>query len=144
MSLYYSDEAVTIYHGDCREILPLLDPVDLVLTDPPYGHGDKWAGGTWASNPIYKDAFDWDAQKIENDFIRGLAAYGKSAIIWGGNYYELSGSRCWLAWEKTSKMDTMADFELAWTNLDRPAKMFLENRNPESNRDLLLLRRPDF
>jgi DNA modification methylase len=29
----------TIIHGDCREVLPLLDPVDLVLTDPPYGIG---------------------------------------------------------------------------------------------------------
>ena len=34
---YYQDESVTIYHGDCREILPLLPKVDLVLTDPPYG-----------------------------------------------------------------------------------------------------------
>lgn len=34
---YYSDEWATIYHGDCREILPQLQPVDLVLTDPPYG-----------------------------------------------------------------------------------------------------------
>ena len=33
---YYQDNAVTIYHGDCREILPMLEPVDLVLTDPPY------------------------------------------------------------------------------------------------------------
>src|ERR1700677_2050805 len=32
---YYQDDAVTIYHGDCREILPLLPKVDLVLTDPP-------------------------------------------------------------------------------------------------------------
>jgi len=35
---YYKDERVTIYHGDCREILPTLpdNSVDLVLTDPPY------------------------------------------------------------------------------------------------------------
>jgi hypothetical protein len=33
---YYQDSAVTIYHGDCREILPQLPKVDLVLTDPPY------------------------------------------------------------------------------------------------------------
>ena len=35
---YYQDESVTIYHGDCRDILPLLEPnsVDLVLTDPVY------------------------------------------------------------------------------------------------------------
>lgn len=36
---YYADESVTIYHGDCRDILPSLGKVDLVLTDPPYGIG---------------------------------------------------------------------------------------------------------
>ena len=36
---YFEDGAVTIYHGDCRDILPTLGPVDLVLTDPPYGVG---------------------------------------------------------------------------------------------------------
>lgn len=36
---YYEDEVVTIYHGDCREILPQLDPVDVVITDPPYSVG---------------------------------------------------------------------------------------------------------
>ena len=34
---YYSENGITIYHGDCREILPHLEPVDLVLTYPPYG-----------------------------------------------------------------------------------------------------------
>lgn len=34
---YYQDDFCTIYHGDCRDILPHLEPVDLVLTDPPYG-----------------------------------------------------------------------------------------------------------
>ena len=37
MKPYYQDDHVTIYHGDCREILPELPKVDLVLTDPPYG-----------------------------------------------------------------------------------------------------------
>ena len=37
MKPYFQDDAVTIYHGDCREILPSLPKVDLVLTDPPYG-----------------------------------------------------------------------------------------------------------
>jgi site-specific DNA-methyltransferase (adenine-specific) len=39
MKAYYEDSAVKIYHGDCREILPTLPRVDLVLTDPPYGVG---------------------------------------------------------------------------------------------------------
>jgi site-specific DNA-methyltransferase (adenine-specific) len=34
---YYQDDYCTIYHGDCREILPTLPKFDLVLTDPPYG-----------------------------------------------------------------------------------------------------------
>ena len=36
MKPYYQDDSCTIYHGDCRDVLPLLEPVDLVLTDPPY------------------------------------------------------------------------------------------------------------
>ncbi len=36
MKPYYEDESVTIYHADCRDVLPTLGPVDLVLTDPPY------------------------------------------------------------------------------------------------------------
>jgi site-specific DNA-methyltransferase (adenine-specific) len=36
---YYDHAGITIYHGDCREILPELPKVDLVLTDPPYGIG---------------------------------------------------------------------------------------------------------
>ena len=39
---YYADDAVCIILGDCRDILPLLGPVDLVLTDPPYGIGAKY------------------------------------------------------------------------------------------------------
>lgn len=41
MTPYYSDDWVSIYHGDCREVVPTLDDgsVDMVLTDPPYGLG---------------------------------------------------------------------------------------------------------
>jgi len=46
---YYQDSHCTIYHGDCREILPQLEPVDLVLTDPPYDFESKGGGfyGNW-------------------------------------------------------------------------------------------------
>ena len=48
MKPYYSDSHVTIYHGDCREILPTLDPVETCITDPPYGlsfMGKDWDHG---------------------------------------------------------------------------------------------------
>lgn len=45
---YYEQDGITIYHGDCREILPHLPKVDLVLTDPPYNCGKDY--GTYKDN----------------------------------------------------------------------------------------------
>jgi len=61
MKPYYEQSGVTIYHGDCRDVMELWIGIrakafDLLLTDPPYGHGEKWSGGTWASDPMYADA----------------------------------------------------------------------------------------
>ena len=44
MKPYYESGGITIYHGDCREILPTLEPADLILTDPPYFRvkGEAW------------------------------------------------------------------------------------------------------
>jgi len=41
---YYADDAVTIYHGDCRDVLPTLDSIDYVFTSPPYNRGDMSGG----------------------------------------------------------------------------------------------------
>jgi len=46
MNPYYEDESVTIYHGDCRDILPPCFEIDLILTDPPYGVGYDYGDGT--------------------------------------------------------------------------------------------------
>lgn len=43
MKPYYEHAGITIYHGDCREILPQLPSCDLILTDPPYGIGLEYA-----------------------------------------------------------------------------------------------------
>jgi DNA modification methylase len=42
---YYEHAGLTIYHGDCRDVLPELEAMDLVLTDPPYGTGWSRGGG---------------------------------------------------------------------------------------------------
>lgn len=44
MKPYYSTDLGTLYHGDCLEIMPQLDPVDLVLTSPPYDDLRKYGG----------------------------------------------------------------------------------------------------
>ena len=46
MKPYYEHNGITIYHGDCREVLPQLGRVDLVLTDPPYGVGIEYTTET--------------------------------------------------------------------------------------------------
>jgi site-specific DNA-methyltransferase (adenine-specific) len=57
MKPYYQDKWVTIYHGDCREILPQLDvKVDLVLTDPPYGVGKDYGEGSKDDLPTFVGA----------------------------------------------------------------------------------------
>lgn len=122
MKPYFQDDSVTIYHGDCREILPTLAPVDLVLTDPPYGIGSLMHGGKdtghWGQlaqgNP-------WDMEKPSLDMILKMPS---DLIIWGGNYFELPPCRGVLAWRKLNAVPTQADFEMAWTTLDMPAKMF--------------------
>jgi site-specific DNA-methyltransferase (adenine-specific) len=55
MKPYYSHNGITIYHGDCLDIMPHLEPVDLVLTDPPYGVTQN----TWDRIEKTKAAFDF-------------------------------------------------------------------------------------
>jgi len=49
---YYDRDGITIYHGDCREILPQLDKVDLVLTSPPYDNLREYGGYTFDFDTI--------------------------------------------------------------------------------------------
>lgn len=46
MKPYYQDSAVTLYHGDCREVLPAIEPVNIVVMDPPYNAGKNYGDGT--------------------------------------------------------------------------------------------------
>ena len=121
MKPYYQDSSVTIYHGDCREIVPSLGRFDLLLTDPPYGIGALMKGGTWGGSQKYDKMRELDTSAPSLDF---LIALGIPSIIWGGNYFGLPPSRCWLSWSKINVVPTMASMELAWTNLDKPAKEF--------------------
>ena len=135
MKPYYQDSAVTIYHGDCFEIVPQLGRFDLLLTDPPYGLGRKLHdGGTWSTNPIYDAMLEWDVSIPTTDQILSLRSFCEKAIIWGGNYYQLPPSRCWLIWRKQNKMPTLADFEMAWTGFDANAREFTEISNPDGKR----------
>jgi site-specific DNA-methyltransferase (adenine-specific) len=110
-----------LYLGDCREVE--LPSVGGLVTDPPYGIGDKMQGGTWGAAEKYADFRAWDIAP-DTETLASFVAKAHHAIIWGGNYFDLPPSRCWLSWSKTNSVQTMADFELAWTNLDKPCKQW--------------------
>jgi site-specific DNA-methyltransferase (adenine-specific) len=132
---YYDCDGITIYHGDCREILPTLPKCDLLLTDPPYGLGERLHnGGTWSTNPIYDAMLEWDLDPVDINLLSMFISLCEKSIVWGGNYFPLPVSRRWLAWKKINTMPTMADFELAWCSFDGNAKQYEAIRNPDGKR----------
>lgn len=124
--------AATLYLGDCREILPTLGKVDAVVTDPPYGIGEsarKVRSRGTSSERVrrltvtdYGD-FDWDKAPPPGWLIEQLRDIGTWQIIFGGNFFDLPPSSCWLVWDKLNTGD-FADCELAWTNLQKAVRRF--------------------
>jgi DNA modification methylase len=123
-------DGVDLYLGDCREILPTLGRVDAVVTDPPYGIGaTAWQinraghrhGHALAPSNDY-GVSDWDGQPADSAVIALLRAISNWQIIFGGNYFNLPPSRCWLVWDKRTGDNDYADCELAWSNLDKPVR----------------------
>ena len=130
MKPYYQDQSVTIYHGDCRQIVPQLGSFDLLLTDPPYGLGKKLQGGSWGKK-YEGNNIDWDAAAPDLDFV---IPHGHKCIIWGGNYFPLLPSRRWLVWNKPNAVPSAADCELAWCSWDGNAQVFTKTVNPDGKR----------
>ena len=114
----------TLYLGNCMEIMPTLGKVDAAVFDPPYGIGE--AAGKNASRGKAAVAKDygrsgWDD---EPDFeaVEQALAVSKYQIIFGGNYYLLPPTSCWLVWDKLNGNNDFADCELAWTNLSKAVR----------------------
>lgn len=114
----------TLYLGDCTEVMPTLEQVNAVVTDPPYGIGE--AAGKNKSRSVLADSTDyghskWDDNPIDQKIIDNLLTY-KYQIIFGGNYYDLPPTSCFLIWDKENGNNDFADCELAWTNLDKAVR----------------------
>ena len=116
MRPYYQDEWVTIYHGDCREILPELPKADLVLTDPPYGVEITRSNRLSISRG--RGAEEWDREPPTMATMQSVIASGQDAIVWGGNYFGLPPCRGYLVWDKQNDGRDFGECEYAWTTLD--------------------------
>jgi site-specific DNA-methyltransferase (adenine-specific) len=98
---------------------------DLAIVDPPYGIDDKFKGGK-SGKMNFNEVVDkgWDCVPSKEYFIE-LQRVSKNQIIWGGNYFDLPPTRCFIVWDKCISDDfTLAMAELAWTSFDKLAKIF--------------------
>jgi DNA modification methylase len=114
----------TLYLGDCLEILPTLERVDAVITDPPYGIGagrEKPHNG-WADYGVA----DWDLDRPVKAAFDLIREKGDAQIVWGGNYFTdyLPPTMQWLFWDKGQRGFSLADCEFAWSSQRKAARIF--------------------
>jgi len=126
---------ITLLNVDCMDYMRSLEnkAFDLAIVDPPYGLVDKLTtGGTWAAKYKTGDA-DWDKAPTD-EYFQELFRVSEHQIIWGGNYFNLPPTRCFLIWDKVAHIKTMADCEQAWASFDKNAKIYKHVRNTNEKR----------
>jgi site-specific DNA-methyltransferase (adenine-specific) len=123
---YYERDGITLYHGDCRDILPHLPKVDLVLTDPPYGIAHptnyKARGRSVMAEcrdyvPVYEDDKPFDPS-IWLEW---------PCLLFGANYFahQLPPVSGWVIWDKMRPEDLdQSTAEIAWSNFVRGVRVF--------------------
>ena len=136
------------YNMDCMQGMKEFPDnyFDLAIVDPPYGDagvefkrndgsrfGGKFdaykkpverTGGTWAAK-FGKNIIAWDVAPGK-EYFEELFRVSRSQIIWGGNYFPLPATRCFIIWRKTNVPEkfSMAMAEYAWTSFNANAKVF--------------------
>jgi DNA modification methylase len=117
----------TLYCADCMDVLPTLERVDAVITDPPYGIDIENAGGRGKANGWNQfEKLGWDKVKPDDGIFSLILASSAHQIIWGGNYFTnvLPPTMQWLVWDKGQRSFSLADCEFAWSSQNRAARVF--------------------
>lgn len=123
------------YNMDCMQGMKEFPDkyFDLAIVDPPYGldianmnmglgtsiRCSKKENRKWVKS-------DWDKQKPTTVYFDELVRVSKEQIIWGGNYFNLPPTRCFLIWDKAEGMygRSFSECEFAWTSFDDGARIF--------------------
>jgi site-specific DNA-methyltransferase (adenine-specific) len=132
---YYKTEWLDLRRMDNMELMSQFPDkhFDLAIVDPPYGIGaGEMTMGRGSRNDTGKHtAKPWDKPPPPAYFAE-LKRVSQSQIIWGGNYFPLPPSRCWLIWDKLDPNSDFAAAEMAWTSFDRVVKKFEMSRKAAS------------
>lgn len=126
MTPYYEYDSVKLYHSDCLELIPKLETIDAVITDPPYGIAELNKFGTrgnLSSATPYKPIFGDDRPFDPTPFLEYPIT-----CLWGANWYadKLPPRGSWIVWDKREggTPDNFSDCEMAWTNQGNVARIF--------------------
>ena len=111
------------YNMDCMDGMKEFPDkyFDLAIVDPPYGINIQKSGrlGKYNTENI------WDNEIPNDDYFKELFRVSKNQIIWGGNYFPLKPTKCFLIWDKKQPENiSFASCEFAWTSFDSVAKTF--------------------
>ena len=113
MTPYYEQDGITIWHGDCRELIDSIE-FDQIVTDPPYGIGYEI---------IFGD-YDQVAGDQDTTLAEWVVNLGVPTVAFGANHYAaaLPSVGRWICWDKrcNERADKMigSPFELAWVSGD--------------------------
>jgi hypothetical protein len=127
--IFYEDESTVLWCGRAEEVLPTLEPVDLLLTDPPWGiRRDGMRASTSSRSHGGRKAYDflgWDDEPPNAEIFALMFAKSKHQIIWGANYFpaHLPPSMGWLVWDKGQDIQS-SDCELAFTSFNSALRRF--------------------
>ena len=101
------------------------------LVDPPYGIGaGMMTMGKGSGNDTGRHKRkNWDNETPSDEYFNELRRVSKNQIIWGGNYFNLPPTRCYLLWDKKDKNSDFASHEMAWTSFDKVVKCFIRARS---------------
>ena len=112
MTIYYQDDHVTLYHGDCLELTDWLQ-ADVLVTDPPYGYSHKSGGGPRGSASWKNTTIQNDGDTTARDDV--LAAWGDRPAIMFGSWKRPRPERtkALLVWDKGGHAG-MGDLSMPW------------------------------
>ena len=119
----------TLYLGDCLPVMEAMKDkeIDAVVTDPPYGIGEAAGKNISRANlalPTDYGNKEWDNKPPDSRYFIQIKRVAEYQIIFGGNYFNLGETSCYLIWNKKNGNSDFADCELAWTNLKQAVRMF--------------------
>ena len=122
--------------GDCLEGMKLIPDkgIDLVLTDPPYGLGDKLLKGGKNGNVVdfgkkYQET-EWEDIKPTQEVFDKMFCISSNQVIFGGNYFNLPPTRGIICWDKNiGTPNNFSHWEMGWTSFDCPARKFVKTND---------------